>query len=410
MNTSLRFMARKIKRALYAPNRVIHRIDAAKKKEKICREKREKQRTVIKIGFIVQMPEVWDKEAPLFEALLKDERFIACLIIVPHYDFANSKLGQYGEEKKYFIEKYPDANIVLLNGTEDMVVNESYDYIFYQRCWESYLPKQLRCRSVINYALTAYIPYCYHFVPMAPDYYRKDFFWYLNRFYCCNTDQYKEAMATDNIECCDLGYPVIDAIHYPERGEKPTNVLWTPRWSDDPIYGGTSFNRNRDKILDLLSVSDDISLIIRPHPLTFENAVKVGWMSASDVKDYKEKAVRRGAFFDNNKLIEETFLCTDILITDFSTSIITFFLSGRPIIYSSETNYQMTDIFKKILDSVYIAKDYDDICRITQELLNGNDPKRGMRYSVIEKIRQEKTSVDNIITDLYEFLTLNKEK
>ncbi len=68
--------------------------DSKKKKKYILNNKRNKKNQQIKVGFIVQMPEIWDKEAPLFEAMVDDGRFDACLIIVPHYDFANSRLGK----------------------------------------------------------------------------------------------------------------------------------------------------------------------------------------------------------------------------------------------------------------------------------------------------------------------------
>ena len=48
----------------------------------------------IRIGFIVQMPEVWDKEAPLLEALINDERFEVTLLVVPEYDLSIMKKGQ----------------------------------------------------------------------------------------------------------------------------------------------------------------------------------------------------------------------------------------------------------------------------------------------------------------------------
>ena len=58
----------------------------------------------IKVGFIVQMPEVWDEEKPVFDLMLEDEHFDPTLIIVPAYDFARSILSNYGREKQFFID------------------------------------------------------------------------------------------------------------------------------------------------------------------------------------------------------------------------------------------------------------------------------------------------------------------
>ena len=59
---------------------------------------------VISVAFIVQMPEIWDKEAPVFEAMLSDARFSARLIVVPSYDIAKRQISEYGNELEYFVD------------------------------------------------------------------------------------------------------------------------------------------------------------------------------------------------------------------------------------------------------------------------------------------------------------------
>ena len=396
----LRGFLRKCKSIAGTPRRMLVIHDSTSKKKHIVNTKKHKVRNAIKIGFIVQMPEVWDKEAPVFEALLEDKRFEVCMIIVPHYNFSKSCLEKYGEEQRYFEGKYPKVTAILLKDENDMPIDDSFDYIFYQRCWEHYLPPQLRCKNVIQHAITCYIPYCYHESPESTKYYQKKFFWYLNKFYCCSKDQYEQVKQIKGVECNYFGYPAIDTIQYMNSSHDSINILWTPRWTDDPEFGGTSFNRNRNRIFDLFKLSPDIRLTLRPHPLTFENAIKQGWMMPSDVNDYKEKVNKMGAALDNNKLIEETFQSTDVLITDFSSAIITFFLSGRPIIYCADYGFPLTDTFQNIMNSIYIAKDWADIYRITQDLINGKDPLYGKRQEVIKHIELRASSVDDIINDL----------
>ena len=370
------------------------------KKKKIFKEKRRKV-DQIKVGFVVQMPEIWDKEAPLFEAMLSDKRFDAYLIIVPHYDLANSRLDQYGEERAYFVEKYPMSQIVLMNDLDDMVIDDSYDYIFYQRCWEIYIPDQLRCKNVINHAITCYIPYCYHGAPEPMSYYRTDFFRYLCKFYCCSVDQYEQVKNIDRLSCDYLGYPVIDSVKYEPNAHSTINILWTPRWTDSPEVGGTSFNRNRDAILSISELYSNVKLVLRPHPLTFENAIKQGWMTEPEIEEYKKRVITSGASFDKNKIIEDTFVDTDILITDFSSSIITYFLSGRPIIYCADYNFVMIDTFRDIIQSTYIARNWNETLKILNDLINGHDPKYDERRKIIEKIKKTGSSVDDIMRDLY---------
>lgn len=366
--------------------------------------KRGKNRDKIKTGFIVQMPEVWDKEAPLFEAMERDERFDVYLIIVPHFDFSSSKLGQYGEEKTFFCNKYPDAKTILLNKSHD-VIDDSFDYVFYQRCWESYLPEYLRCKAVIKHALTCYIPYCFHASPEPTAYYQTDFFRYLSRFYCCSSDQCEQVRSIRGLSAEYFGFPVLDTLKFDSITHKPKTILWTPRWTDDPAAGGTSFIRLKDWILELPRLYDNITLTLRPHPLTFENAIKEKWMTASEIENYKQKVFSSGAVFDKNTLIEETFQNTDILITDFTSSILPFFLSGRPIIYCTDSDFTMIGTFRNIIDSCYKAKNQDDLLTLLDSLLAGNDPLYEKRQSVIHSLSISQASVDSIMEDLIRFVS-----
>lgn len=377
---------------------------SANAKKNILTIKRNKARYKIKVGFIVQMPEIWDKEAPVFEALLRDDRFDACLIVVPHYDYSKDMLCSYGDELEYFRVKYPDVSIITLNNTDDDIIDDSYDYIFYQRCWEQYLPNQLKCKNVIKHAVTCYTPYAYHCGPEGPSYYCNSFFRNLNKFYCCSEDQAEEVKKICYIESSYLGYPGFASLDYSEKTSGNTNILWTPRWTDDVHFGGSSFFKYKDKIIDLFNISDSISLKLRPHPLTFENAVKEKRMTEEEVKEYIEKIRSAGASFDRNKIVGETFSDTDILITDFSSVVVFYYVSGRPIIYCSDTNIPMTGLFRQILDSVYIAKSWEDVYRITKDLVNGIDPLYEKRQEVIRKMDVSKDSVSKIVEDLYKTL------
>ena len=178
-------------------------------------------------------------------------------------------------------------------------------------------------------------------------------------------------------------------------------MLWTPRWSDDSTYGGTSFNKNRNNLIKLKEIFENIDLVLRPHPLTFENAIKEGWMTQSEVEDYKKAVIECGAEFDKNKLIESTFVDTDILITDFTSAIITFYLSGKPIIYCGDTNIKMTGLFKKIIETSYVAKEWDEVVKYVFDIINGKDDLLEKRKEVIDSMSDTLSSSESIMNDLY---------
>ena len=64
----------------------------------------------ISVGFIVQMPEIWDKLEPIYESMVDNDRFEVALILAPQYDFKNECLI-YSFTNNYFLEKYKDVII-----------------------------------------------------------------------------------------------------------------------------------------------------------------------------------------------------------------------------------------------------------------------------------------------------------
>lgn len=211
----------------------------------------------IKVGFIVQMPEVWDKQSPIFEAMTADTRFDPYLIVVPSYDIVNSKISKYASELKYFLDKYDKKYIIRAykNKWYDLR-SGNFDYIFFQRCWEIYLPKQYHTNSVIKYAKTCYLPYAYGGLYDGKYYYKSKFYKNLYLTFCATDDQVKFHEKSKYKKIINLGSPVLENIylniseHHKCDTEYKT-ILWTPRWTDDKYYGGSTFLSNMYNIINL---------------------------------------------------------------------------------------------------------------------------------------------------------------
>ena len=87
----------------------------------------------IKVGFFVQMPEVWDKQLPVFEGMLKDERFDPFLIVLPQFDISSNCFNEYGEELEYFKKLYDISRIIIAYNKHEWINLErlNFNYIFY---------------------------------------------------------------------------------------------------------------------------------------------------------------------------------------------------------------------------------------------------------------------------------------
>lgn len=352
----------------------------------------------IKVGFIAQMPEVWDKLSRIYEAMCDDPDFEPWLLLVPQYDLTHGRLNMlYGEERAFFINRYKNGNFLEMveNNTVKSIKNCGFDYIFFQRCYDSYLPDALHTSKVVRYCKTCYVPYCYHASMDGKKYYRTGFFGNLYLFFCSNRDQVEWSKTASRRKAVYLGYPWLDKIDV-FTGKINNRILWTPRWCDDPATGGTTFFEYKDRFFDLVK-TNDVKVTIRPHPLTFQNAVREGKMTDEEVTIYKDKLAQAGIKLDQNALVEETFENTDVLITDFSSIIINYFLSGKPIIYCSDTEIGFSETYQSIIDSSYIARSWEEIETIVQNLLAGNDYLKEKRLNAIEKIKGQGDAVANIL-------------
>lgn len=354
----------------------------------------------IKVGFIVQMPEIWDKEAPVFEQMLKDDRFDVFLIVVPSYDFVKSETRDYGSELAFFSGRYGTDRIILARRNNTWIDLEPlcFDYVFLQRCYENYLPIQYHTSTLIRFAKTCYIPYCYHALDDGKQYYMNSFFANLYLFYCCSEQQQRNQRPHGHAKTVYLGYPALETVRNHSLSEN-RSVLWTPRWADDKETGGSNFLKHMDTIPGLIDAVHGIQLTFRPHPMAFDNAVRIGAMTETQVLEYKKRIQDKGISFDNNVYVEDTFNQTDILITDFSSIVITYMLSGKPIIYCSNTDVRFSESYKRIIECSYIAKDYSDIEKYTKMLVNGIDPLKQKRIGLAEELRKEHNNSTNRIME-----------
>lgn len=195
-----------------------------------------------------------------------------------------------------------------------------------------------------------------------------------------------------------LGYPSLVHFFSLKKRDDVMNILWTPRWSYDPEYGGSHFFEYKDVIIDIKRENPDRAVIIRPHPLMFDEFIKNGLMTKADVDEYKSKIKKLGIIFDNNSLIINTFDRSDLLITDFSTIIISYFLTGKPIIYC-KAQYEFNPEFEKLAQGIYFAENEEQLREYTDMLLKGNDPLAEKRTEVIEILRKKHSGAAQRIVD-----------
>lgn len=361
----------------------------------------------IKVGFIAQFPSCWDKQEMVFESMLGDSRFDVFLLCPPEFDFQKTKLSASRSYIDYYRKKYPNTLCVDLRDITQKKIEilQSMDYVFYDRPYNIYLPEILHGKNIARNSKICSIPYCSK-IHEDSDFAvaNEEFMRYTYILFCSEKSQvvsigsFKYLRRLKGRKYVSLGYPVYERYSGIRKCNnlQPT-VLWTPRWSTDPKWGGSHFFEYKDRMIEMAD-KYPIQLIIRPHPLMWSNFIRLGIMSREKIAEYKNTLAEHGIILDQNELIETTFDKTDILITDMSTIIDTFFCTARPIILCDFEGVRYSSRFMKIKEAIYSADSFDEIETITSELISGTDPKRNERKILRDQmIKQDNNACSRIV-------------
>ena len=82
--------------------------------------------------------------------------------------------------------------------------------------------------------------------------------------------------------------------------------------------------------------------------------------------------------YDTDPNYAASFWRTDVMISDISSVMPDYFLTGRPVIYC-ETGATENEIFREMLKGAYRVKDWESLEKTLNDLRNGIDPLKEVR-------------------------------
>lgn len=355
-----------------------------------------KRRKKIKVYYICQYIQGCSKISDVINSMINDDEIDIHILAFP------MEIDKFpkNEEFSFWKDKFGDYSINAVSNNKWFdLKKENPDYVFVQRPYDIYLPEEYSCKELAKYTKLCYIPYGFSLVKLQKIALQKEFLENLYMFFADSHHEYEYAKDVvesfnDNKKrfCFDLGYPILDTIKENQQNysafkqikKRNLNIIWTPRWTTDEEYCGTTFFENKDKIVEYGKRNNDL-IVFRPHPLAFDNFISKGLMTKKEVANYLKNYQNSNMIYDKSSNYYDTFRDSDVLITDFSSIIIEYLMYDKPIIFCHRDMNILNDYMKEITKICYCVNNWKEVEQVLEKLKKGKDPLKDTRTKFVNE-------------------------
>lgn len=351
----------------------------------------------IKIYYICQFVQGYDKICDVINKMKEDPDIDIKVLAFPD----DIKNHPNNPELSFWREKFGNIVIDAVAGEGWFDLKQAKPYmVFVQRPYNNYLPEEYSTDNLAKFTKLCYIPYGYNLVNLhdvsLPEVFLKDLYF----FFAENKYEYEYAKSImdkyDNCYSMNFGYPSFDKklrnleIKYSAfdkiKGNNKLKVIWTPRWTTDTKLFQTNFFNYKDNFVDYFKKNKNMQLVFRPHPFAFKNFIEKGLMTKEEVDTYLESYDLFNMVYDQESEYFETFKHSDVLVTDYSSVIVDYFILGKPIILCDSDKNRYSRVLEEINRVCYHANSFEDIKRILIDLKNGKDSLKEKRIKLSKEL------------------------
>lgn len=379
----------------------------------------------IKVAFLCQYIPAWNKFQPLYDSLMSDSRFDPYIICLPMNIQNNTFLGEenYNDVFDYYQKNgYKAINAMTdINQWIDLEIY-NFDYVVYTRPYNSYLPKAYITQNVCKYSKVVTMMYATNLLEDNYDVLiNHDFFEPVYAFFA-DTERAKDFFRAKYPISTSFGFRKCEYLGMlgfeqmmadKEKTSTSWNfagdglrAIWTPRWTTQQELGGSNFFVYYESLLDYAEKHKNFNLLIRPHPLAFDNFLKTGEITKESLDEYiKRVDLLPNVAFDENKEYGATFWESDVLISDISGIMPEYFITGKPLVYCSSNMYLKLAVHtEKMLEGCYDAPGPKELFDYLDIFLDGKDPTYESRQSIVNSFYDGSKISTRIAGRMYEYL------
>lgn len=396
-------------KGFFTDKKIKQNVDYISKNKAIVLKKL-KEKKHFKVVFYVYDLTKW-KCQKIYDLMEEDERFSPLVVVTKNSvtSFSNPSFQTKKEiEDTYNYFKNKNMNVKLGYDFEKQrhipFEKFSCDIIIYQHPW--YVETSQGPVVCSKFALTYYIPYDIPTTDLEIDYGLR-FHSYIENFVVFNNEikeTFQSKMKNKGENLLPLGQPSCDYIKSNKIGDY---VIYAPHWTinHEKTIAYSTFKENGKFILDYAKKHPEFSWVFKPHPMLKKAILDNNFMTKGEVEKYYSDWEKLAlASYDCNYY--EIFNNSQLMITDCSTFLVEYFLTGKPLLQLlPEKEPSFNNFVKRITKNYYKITNNDELeKRLNEILINNEDTMKQSRLEALKKFDFVKNSskcfIQNIINTI----------
>jgi hypothetical protein len=347
----------------------------------------------IRVAILLEWTAAWPKVQSLYEAMVNDKRFQCDIVAI---DMQEPFASENNYEK--FIDFLTEQNIPFFKERSYSIEEMKPDILVYTNPYDHHHMKFNACEMNRRGIKIVYLPYAIQYLiddrnrMLGYNLSIHNMAWRIYTRSQNDKKRYARYCNKGSGHVVAMGTPFADYLRESAkriscRKGKRKVFLWTP---DYGFKGNTStFIAYGEQIINYFLNHKEVSLIVRPHPLF--NGVVLGenYLTKEELQNFYDLCDEaENIYVDDSGDMTESFCLSDALISDISSVLIEYMLTGKPIML---LNTEHTPNYKNIKDDdsaafehFYSGSSFEKIIEFISMVKDGKDLRKEERLGIVE--------------------------
>lgn len=351
----------------------------------------------IRVVFFAELGQKWDSMSSVYEAFKKRDDCEVRVVLTPI--FRKTNINGQSRTEVIYDDYLTDLGIKFLHYKEYDISKDLPDMAFISNPYEGVTIKEFWPENIAKHTKLIYLPY---FTGIFVD----DIF--IESFYKLNVNKYawkiiaqsekqeelqklysngdKEKFLYTGLPKWDEEFKFSENMKvedfWLEKTKGKKVFLWNTHYNVDYYY--STLLEYGESIINYFEKRDDLALIWRPHPMTetifklYKPELKSHWDNLT------EKVLSsKNMILDLNKSYSQSFYLSDALISDFSSMIVQYVFTRKPIIWiRKETTRQFFENKESLvrIDKIKRADQFKEIVDFINEVTKNRNYLKDINF------------------------------